>query len=220
MNKVETLIENLRSAFADVPKAKMTSVCCCDWCLGRTKADMLLAFADNIQLALEDEEKAAIVLHYLFDAIWTVGDALDFKYFVPKILELCLHEYNFLNREHPLNYSATLFVEKIGRAGFNDWRATQRAYVEAAIYDIIDQGIHAQSDKFDEWMSALCYLDVDHQNFVNLLDRDYAVVSRHHFVQSHQGSWASMRMNGISWDDVPHERTQIVHNWLVCQPPL
>lgn len=214
MEKIETLIENLQTAFADVPKPEKINGCGCGSCLNQVQCDTLLELSSRIQMTLNDEKKAILLCDYIDDAIWTVGDVQDFTYFVPKILELCLSKYDFLE-------NSNTFIKKIALAGFNDWNSAKQTSVEAAIYRVIDQGIRSNSHEFDDWMSGLCGLDVNHQHFIDLLDRDCAEVSRRCFINYHYPeSWEAMCMKGPYWDDLPFDKTQVVHNWLVSQPPL
>jgi hypothetical protein len=106
-------------------------------------------------------------------------------------------------------------------AGFNEWSASKKMSVEAALLKVVELGIQSSSDEFDNWMSGVCALDVSHQKFMDLLDGDGTEVSRRNFIQYHYPeSWEGPRMTGPYWDDLPSDKTQIVHNWLVSQPPI
>ena len=214
MKTVETLIKNLRSAFAETPRPKKINECACDLCLNEEQCLELLLLSDDIELVLNDRDKINLLEAYIGDAIWTVGNKLDFKYFAPKLLELYLHKFDIFDK-------IETFTTKLELAGFNNWTTLQRHSIEAAIYYMVDSGIKAESNSFDSWICGLTMLDVNHQKFLNLLDHDYAAVSRDAFIKWHYPkSWAGDQMKGPYWDDLPKERTEVVHNWLVCQPPL
>lgn len=213
MRNIETLIEDLQIAFSDIEKPIKIKGCDCGSCLDQNQCDDLLALSDSIEVTLDDASRFRLLCDYIEDALFTVGVAEDFIYFVPKVLGLCLRQYDFL--ENP-----TMFVNKLTIAGFDNWSASKKMSVEAVLLKVVELGIHGRSSDFDDWMSGLCALDVSHQKFMDLLDRDEAEVSRKSFIRCHYPeSWEGPRMKGPYWDDLPSDKTQIVHNWLVSQPP-
>ena len=214
METIETLLANLQISFADTPRPEKVNECHCGICLDKAQCRELLLLSDDIKLVLNDRDKINLLEAYIGDAIWTVGNKLDFKYFAPKLLELYLHKFDIFDK-------IETFTTKLELAGFNNWTTLQRHSIEAAICYIVDSSIKAESDSFDSWICGLTMLDINHQKFLDLLDRNYAAVSRKAFIKWHYPeSWEGTHMVGPYWDDLPVKRTEIVHNWLVSQPPL
>ena len=201
------IVENLYIAFADIPKPSAIEGCPVGCC-------MLREYRLDLVKGHLRETDPELLWEYINEGLYTVGTDLDFQYFIPKILELCLHDIG------PI-YSPPSLMEKLEIAGFNEWSLTKKVAIESAIFEIVHQGVKANFINFDFWLCGICRLDVNIQSFIDLLDCDYAEASRKYFIRCHYPeSWEGPRMKGALWDDLPPEKTQIVHNWLVSQPPV
>ena len=199
------VIENLYAAFADVPKPTAIEGCPVGCCISR---EYRLSLVEG---SLRDTD-SELLSEYINYGIWTIGNASDFRYFIPKIFELTLNNYDFIH------YPPSI-MNKLASVGFTDWDVVKKSTIEAAIYEIVSVEIKTKTIDFDGWIYGVCLLGIDPQRFIDLLNHDYAVSSREDFIYYHYpDSWKGMRMEGPEWDNLPAEKTQPVHNWLVSQP--
>lgn len=212
----ETYIADLRHAFKDVLKPKQILACQQDWCsacLNQEQCNYLLKMCERLHDYSDDKDTLEIIQQYIFDAIWTVGNAEDFKFLTPKILETALINSEVID-------SPNTFCKKLELAGFNGWNDTKKSSVEKVLSFLISRDVKKRALDFDEWMSGICWLDIDKGYYLKLLEEDYASNAREELLKmNYIKSILKKRMSGAYWDDLPAERTQIFYDWLVAQPP-
>jgi len=109
-----SLVQRIYDAFSVVKKPTFIGGCILGCCMTLQQRKTLLKSPLR-------EADAKILWHYPEDAIWTVGSAEDFKYFLPRPLELGLSEY--VREGKPEGYIAfpETFGKKLALAGFEEW---------------------------------------------------------------------------------------------------
>ena len=212
------LIRALYEAFADVPKAKLETVCHLGCCIGPAERTKLLATSLNYA----DPET---LWYYTTDAIWTVGDELDFKYFTPRLLDLGLRSYS--RDGHKQNFIAfpETFGKKLALAGFDAWTAAQRKSIDDAIYQIFVETVLADEQfELDGWLVALCYTSIPKARYLAVLDSEMGSAAGRSWRKSvkprqphtyKDGKWhPNRRISGAFWDELADEQIQELVDWI------
>jgi len=108
----------------------------CPCCVGKRRVDRLLS--TPLRELTGDELYA-----YVSGVFYTVGSESDFKYLLPRILELSMtEEYPFINPE--------IVLTKVGLAGWQSWHGSQRQAVENAIDAWFEQAIANDAESAGE----------------------------------------------------------------------
>lgn len=134
------VVERLYAMFA-APVPRKISGCPC--CIATRQTDTLL----RTPLRAIDGD---MLWGYVFSAFLTLGDAADFRYFLPRIFEFSIH--------HPLEaVDVEIVLGKLRLAGWDKWVEEERAAVIAAIDLLFDQAVAAVDE---EEMPGLVAIDV------------------------------------------------------------
>jgi len=201
------VIENLYSAFKDI--SKPSNLDACDHCMSIEDQKTLL------EQSLEATDPA-ILWHYIDDAIWTVGDGLDFKYYVPRLLDLGLTTYDYGNFSGNFIAFPVTFGKKLALADFDKWDKAKRDVVDDAILAIMTEEAHrGDFYNFEGWMCAICYVGLDKARYLNFLDSKAGEAARDYFLVSHRNAYDYGRMEGPFWDELDVKKTSVVFNWLL-----
>lgn len=205
------LIDELYKAFANVPKATLSDGCMLGCCM--TKEDRETVLQDPLRTA-----NSEILWFYPSDAIWTVGTKLDFKYFVPRLLDLGLRPYHRDGAQQNFFAFPVTFGKKLNLANFNSWTEAQRKVVSDAIFEIFRSVV--LGDDFydiDSWIIVTCYIAIDKERFFTLLDSPEGAKARNYFLLSVRGEYSSEGISGPHWDELNTEQIKDVYLWLVSR---
>jgi hypothetical protein len=149
---VAKAIRGLYSAFGSVPKPRSIDACpCCE------KQE------DTCQLleAPLDQVPSVPLSHYTFSAFLTAGSEADFRYFLPRILELTL-----LDKEWYADVEVV--IPKLRLAHWETWPREEIAAVTGfleASFEVALQMEDAPGEAVDSWLCGLALADVDLEPF-------------------------------------------------------
>lgn len=201
------IIENLYNVFADVPKPR--EIDGCRHCIPEEDIQTLLG-----QSLRESEPKT--LWYYIDDAIWTVGNKLDFKYYVPRLLELGLTLYDCNGHEGSFIAFPETFGKKLALAGFDDWDEVKRLAVDEVIFAIMKEEVSREDYySFEDWMCAICNINVDKKRYLDFLDSEAGRKARDAFLVTHRNSYEYQRMEGPFWDELGTTKTNVIYQWLL-----
>lgn len=208
-----TVIENLYDAFGDVPKPTRIEGCLNGCCMTTEEGSQLLS---------QPIRKADPELIRLFanDAMMTVGDAASFKYYVPRVLELCATGENVILM--PESY-----FKRMREAGYHAWRSNQQDAVVGFLLERANRlgEFHAHSNgrdmdaSFDleSWLMATCFLGADCHDLLEVLDAPNGQETKRQLLYCHYESFTQRRMTGPWWDDIIDSDQTAVLNWVISQ---
>lgn len=152
---------------------------------------------------------------YSWHAIWTVGTEDDFRYFVPRLLELMVREGAF---------QPEVVAKKLRLAGWCAWSAPEQAAIHE-YFRAFWSAVFARTFWFIDASSAVCVLGNVFDDLVPFLsvwlsaDEPAAVRELVEFSQSEASSAASGFINQPFWDERPDQMKQVA-DWLTSQETL
>jgi hypothetical protein len=146
MSTLLQAIEQLYAAFADVPKPRVIEGCPC--CLDDKDIGTLLAMPLR-EIGLRD------LSPYASSAFLTVGSAVDYAYFLPRILEISATDDTWWPD-----------IEVTGRAirscDPDSWPAVRIVALRGLLSSVISEAIASGAyDKLDGWMCAIGRMGFD-----------------------------------------------------------
>ena len=205
------MIEDLYLAFSGVEKANLIGGCTLGCCM--TKVDRETLLSGPLR-----EADAEILWFYPGDAIWTVGSELDFKYFVPRLLELGLSEYQRDGHSQGFIAFPETFGKKLALAGFDDWPLRQRETASAALLQIMKNEV-LRGDFYNAsgWLNAVCHLSLSKVPYLEFLDSIDGQKARDYFLLSVRGNYSKKGIAGPFWNDLTAAQTETVVTWLSCR---
>lgn len=193
-SQLQTAIENVYDAFKDIPKPQYVDGCAC--CIDEKGISVLLAKPLR-QLSPDD------LTHYAASVFLTVGSAVDFFYFLPRILEIEALEYGWW--PDPEVVSSAL-----RNSGFHSWPSNKSKavanYFEAKIAELLKK--EDAGSEMDSWICALGRLGINLNPFLEKIAANYSRLIEYYEVNSDQLGGGKLS-NGF-WDDAPNERRQVV----------
>jgi len=204
------LIKELYAAFADVPKPSQLKGCQLGCCMPKEDENTLLGQT----LKHSDPE---LLYHYIMDAIWTVGTKQDFKYYIPRLLELGLTEKEYSEGGNFISFPET-FGKKLALADFDDWSDEKQSTVDDAIFHIMtEEALKKDFFSFEGWMVAICHISLDKKRYLDFLDSEDGAEARDSFLVTHRDTYKHGRMKGPFWDELDVENTTVIYNWLALR---
>jgi hypothetical protein len=118
---LETAVDRLYVAFADEPRPADLEACPC--CVSREQVEALLGPEDRRTLP------ASVVADYAVHAMTTVGSASDFRYFLPRLLQLAVTDgFDWPDLE--------IAVGKLRLAGWAAWPASEQRAVRDVLWTL------------------------------------------------------------------------------------
>jgi hypothetical protein len=161
MSTLEEAIKSLYEAFAIVPKPHHIDGCPC--CIDRKEVGALLA--KRLRDLTPDE-----VSPYASSAFLTVGEAADYLYFLPRILEITATEPSWWP-------SAVVTGQAIRTAKPETWTAGQRGALHGFLESVIGAAIEVGDYRvLDHWICAIARMGFDVQPFLEQVAKCPAAV--------------------------------------------
>lgn len=154
-------IDDFYRAFSDIPVPRHIDACPC--CIDRKQISHLLATPLR-QLSADD------LGSYASSALLTVGNASDYLYFLPRIMEVSiLHEQWWPDIE--------VTARAIHSTQFQAWPSQHRealvTLLDAVMQNIIDSKAYWQ---IDGWLCAIARMELDVHPCLAMIEKDSAAV--------------------------------------------
>jgi len=154
MNRLETAIERLYTAFCDVRKPRHIEGCPC--CIDSREIDTLLG------TWLRDIAPE-VLSPYASSALLTVGNIVDYLYFLPRILEISAKDASWWP-------SPEVTGRAIRSAKFESWPAARTEalteFLGAVIQNLLESGNLCE---IDCWMCAIGRMGLDVQPYLDII---------------------------------------------------
>lgn len=167
---------------------------------------------------MADEEKAHLLNHqlreldadelgaYAADAFLTVGSLDDFKYFLPRILELSVNEeFLWPNPE--------VVFGKLQLADWEQWPEDERAVILELIrnkFDALLQGPENDASELDGWICALGRCVPDVTPYLNRLFEEANKDKFLSFVEWNLSAFAKNKLNNPFWEDASANEQRVL----------
>lgn len=216
---LEDAVDNLYLVFSRYPKPEKIDGCPC--CIDERDTKSLLHGA--LQDITEDD-----IWGYTFSAFFTLGDVPDFKFFLPRILDLLSeHQGNSLPPETTL--------AKLVYAEFDAWPLDERDAVHdfliAAFHELLqlpdEEWPYDDGPEVDSWLCGLSRCVQDIRPFLTILEEREFATKRDHFLiagdltdtkNDKSGWWfADSREKEPYFDRLEANRTTVL-NWIAKYP--
>jgi len=202
------IIEDLYEAFADVPRPKELRGCSVGCCMPST---------DEVKILSQPLRQAApeILWYYPDDAIWTVGTEMDFKYFLPRLLELGLSDYERDGTKQGFIAFPETFGKKLELAGFATWSDDQRHLVDQAIFEILKK--EAERRDFynvESWLNVMCRITLPKSRYFEFLESEKQSDLRNKILVSFRNEYEGETISGPFWDELRTDQTKEFALWL------
>ncbi|HEX2268276.1 MAG TPA: hypothetical protein VHH35_02005 [Pyrinomonadaceae bacterium] len=190
-------IRLLYEVFADIRKPKDFPACEC--CLSDHQKRVLLN-GELSKLSAEELDP------YVIAVFLTTGSVADFKYFLPRILELAIAD-QFL-------WSAESVLGKLPMAGWNEWPERERVAVLRVLQEELTRLLKDEDScpsSIDGWICALgcCVSDI-----TPYLDQLLAV--KHHLLSFVESNFAELQDGELAntfWSHAPENKARVLA-WL------
>jgi hypothetical protein len=148
MDTITATIDRLYEAFSTTQRPRRIDGCpCC------VSSDELCALVDAPLRALTSEQLSS----YASSVLLTAGSEQDFRYLVPRILELSIHESDWWpNRE--------VVLGKLALAGWDKWPSSQRLAITEAVTAAFMHEVQpacGSAWEVDGWLCGLAIAGVD-----------------------------------------------------------
>jgi hypothetical protein len=183
MSRIETAIQNLYLAFSDVEKPTEVEGCPC--CIDRKNISALLE-TPLAQISSDD------LSPYASSAFLTVGEVDDYRYFLPRILEVSFYDDSFWPdvaiTGRAMN-SANISSEPAAKV-----RAVQQ-FFEAAIASFISNG---DLDRIDDWICGAAKAVLDIRPLLQLVETDDAAILE--FFNANSGALGEGKLGNEFWE--------------------
>lgn len=209
MPDLAAAIEALYLAFAAEPEPRRLEACPC--CL--TPAD-IRGLLDTPLRSLSAEQ----LREYVWSVFHTVGDVGDFRYLLPRILELVVHDRHAVavpDRE--------VVLKKLPLAGWHTWPAHERAAVAGVVRAAFEVGVRSVADDpaavlaIDGWLCGWGLAGGDVEPLLDLLSRpghEAALLALH---KRNRPEIYSGRLHGAFWDQDCAAAARVVA-WFESEP--
>ncbi len=193
--RLTTAIEEVYTAFADVPKPSKIEGC--PHCIEDKGIETLLSKPLRL-LSSED------LSEYAADVFLTVGDNADFFYFLPRILELLATQTHWW--PHP-----EVVARAIKTSEFDSWPHSQQKSVLNYFDAILDELLGKENSGFeiDSWICAVGRLFPDISSYLNRIAEHPKRLLE--FYDVNKEELAENDLTNSFWD-VPNIQNQVV-NW-------
>ena len=185
-------IEQLYAVFAECPKPPGIDACPC--CLDEEEVQGLLSKPLRSLTAQELSSYAASVF-------LTVGGEDDFRYFLPRILELsATNEFLYPDPE--------IVLGKLRHARWNEWRAEERQALDGFFDAVLTDKIAEFGDEIDTWLCAIAQCVADLSPYLDrVAGRPEILVG---FYEVHSRHLPKGKLSNPFWHDVPDQGHQVV----------
>lgn len=191
---MEQAIEELYSVFGDFPKPTVIEGCPC--CINEKGVDVLLT------TPLRDIKPDQLT-NYAASALLTIGSAEDYKYFLPRILEINATDWGWWP-------DPEVIAIAIKKAGFNDWSSRYQMPV-IRYYRVGLNRDDVPPWVIDSWMCSIGRLFPDVTSFLEDLESHPTKLVEYY--ESNSESLIKGRLRNAFWDSESAETYQQIITW-------
>ncbi|GGX66975.1 hypothetical protein GCM10011309_15750 [Litorimonas cladophorae] len=204
-------VENLYSAFSNVPRPTQIPGCRAGCCLTEGEVGTLLR--KNLH-----ELSDGLLSTYLWHAFHLDKDDCDFKYFIPRILDLKLQGTKSKDEGICVNLDTHIIGVRLGTSNFTNWSSVQFKSVDDLIFEIVTTlASYGDYSEIGDWLCAISFTDMDKVRYLDLIDSLPEMTIKHIFSCSWKHIRREGRVRGPYWDDVPIETSKLVLDWLIAK---
>ena len=206
-----TFIDTLYEAFSDVQKPVDLIGCRNGCCMNQFEVDELLG------QPLRNSSPHLIWL-YLENAIHTAGTVSNFKYFVPRILDLIQQCVLLPDENASLDFHICIFGGRLADANFDQWSASQKNAVDDVFFETVKK-LQAESNPklATDCLCAVAQTDLSKARYFALLDIFENLTAKTFFGYSWKHIRLEGRIKGGFWDNVPTASAKEVWAWLMLK---
>jgi hypothetical protein len=204
LSRLQQAIEDTYLAFAGARRPARLLVCPC--CLDQGMVDIL-------QKTPLRQLSSRELMHYAHAVLLTSGSVADFRYFLPRLLELSI-------QEGISAYNLELLLGKLRLAEWQTWPAELRTPL-LNLFDVAFDEALAQpddpADAVDSWICALALSGLDVTTYLRRLEAPerLAVLGAYYWANSQ--SLSKGRLSKSFWSKRSSEATRVVQ-WFLSQP--
>ena len=155
MTSLDQAIEDFYQAFSGVPAPACVAACPC--CLSAEQVKQILKTPLR-------EQSGDTFGHYASAAFLTVGGIPDYLYFLPRILDITIHDGGWWP-------SIEVTARSIVNSGLHSWPPERRGSLDrllrAVVQNLTDNGPY---DEIDDWMCAIGKMDLDVRPYLHIIE--------------------------------------------------
>lgn len=196
-------IRDVYKAFATYPKPRALEAC--DHCWSETDKQDLLSYKLE-ELTPEQLGK------YAFDVFLTVGEASDFKYFLPRIFEITVSDDTWY-------VDPEVVLAKLRLAEWNDWPQNERTAVETLLnkkFATLINDPNVDGPDIDKWICAFGRCVDDISPYLERLRTEASEEKLLGFVEWNQSALTEGKLANAFWDSPANERRLL--DWFKSGP--
>jgi hypothetical protein len=189
---LQKAIAGLYEAFSCEPKPSAIGWCNCDACAPKENVSVLIS--KPLRSLAPDE-----LSHYASSAFLTAGSEADFKYFLPRILEILVIEDGWWP-------SPEVVGRAITNAGWNHFSASQKISLLSFFNEVLINLIENKNGwAIDEWICGIARGVPDLQPYLNLIEKNPSALIA--FYEENSETLNKERLKNSFWDkESPNEK--------------
>jgi hypothetical protein len=184
---LQKAIAGLYEAFSCEPKPSAIGWCNCGACAPGENVSVLIS--KPLRSLMPDE-----LTHYAESVFLTVGSEADFKYFLPRIMEILATENNWWP-------SPEVIGRAISNAGWNHFSAAQQNSL-FSFFDAVLVGLfEGEPDgwEIDKWICGISRCVPDLHHYLNLIEKHPPALLA--FYERNSGSLIKRKLANSFWRD-------------------
>lgn len=159
-----------------------------------------------------------LIWFYLENAIHTAGNISNFKYFVPRILDLIHHQLTVGDEDVSLDFYISIFGGRLADAGFDQWPVDRRNAVDDVFFDAVVQLKNKpMPDLATDCLCAISHTNIEKKRYFDVLDKFENLTAKHFFHYSWKHIRREGRVKGGFWDTVSPDSAKEVFAWLMSK---
>jgi hypothetical protein len=196
MTSLDQAIEDFYATFVDAPAPDQIEAC--PHCISFEEIKKLL-MTPLRELTADD------LGSYASSAFLTAGDVADYLYFLPRILDITIHDDSWWPS---IEVTARAVVSSDLHAWPQKCRESLEALLRAVVKKLTDDGPHHE---LDSWMCAIGRMDLDVQPYLSIIERNSAAVLE--FWTANSGKLYLGQLGNAFWEE-PNKQHNAIVEWL------